>query len=222
MISTDMPIKLIAFDMDGVILKNRNSWEKALAGIYGAGGNRNYAFQSISRHGKKFHVPPGLDLRSYIENSFDVKDITYDFHLMADFLSYTGIKSVIISAGVINYARKLSEIYRLDDYVANGVVDYRGELKFIRHVDPARKDLNLDLYLKKFGLKKSEAISIGDSLADYSMRKSSAFFIAFNPSDARLSALADATSYNFSGVIRIVKAISNITSRARFGAPISD
>jgi len=222
MISTDTSIKLIAFDMDGVILRNRNSWEKALSGIYGAGGNRNYAFQSILRHGKKFHVPPGLELRSYIENSFDARDVTYDFHLMADFLSYTGIKSVIISAGVINYARKLSETYHLDDYVANDVMDYRGELKFIRHVDPDRKDLNLDLYLKKFGLKKCEAISIGDSLADYSMRKSSAFFIAFNPVDARLLSLADATAYNFSEVIHIIRAINNISRGESFGTPISD
>ncbi|WP_297216148.1 hypothetical protein [Thermoplasma sp.] len=215
-------IKLIALDMDGVILKNRNSWELALSGIYGVGGNRKYSFQSISKHGKKFSVPLGLDIKSHLDQSFDVADVTYDFQRMSDFLSDTGIKSVIISAGVVNFARKVSEMYHIDGYVANDVMEVGRELKFVKNVDPARKDLNLKTYLRKFSVKESETISIGDSIADFSMKKCSSFFIAFNPLDSVLSSMADFTAYNFAEVIRIVEAINDLANGESYGSPLSE
>ncbi|AAT43361.1 HAD family hydrolase [Picrophilus oshimae] len=196
-------IKLIAFDMDGVLLKHRNSWERVFSNLFDF---KEYTFQGLSK--KRIKIPEEINIRRHISKSFDVNDINNDLYKLYDFRERTNIKMVIISAGVHSFAEKIANIYGFDDYIGNDIIIKNGYINFIKNVDPSKKNLNLDRFLRLYKIKKDEALSVGDTVFDASMKKSSKYFVAFNPFDYNVIKNADFTVYKFDELINIVKAIN--------------
>ncbi len=197
-------IKLMAFDMDGVLLRHRNSWEKVFSNLF---SYNDYTFQGLSRR-NDISIPREIDIKRHISKSFDLNDINKDLYMLYNFKKETKIKMVIISAGVNAFAEKLSDIYNFDNFIANDIIESNGRLRFVKNVDPNKKDINLEHFLNLYRISPEETISIGDTIFDVSMRRKSKYFIAFNPYNSKVIENADFTAYNFNDLIEIVNKIN--------------
>ncbi|WP_061951099.1 HAD hydrolase family protein [Acidiplasma cupricumulans] len=76
-----------------------------------------------------------------------------------------------------------------------------------KNVDPLKKDYNVRLIQKTFGIDKDETLSVGDSFMDLSMKRASRYFIAFNPSNVEMLKYSDFSvkSNNLFEIIKTIK-----------------
>ncbi len=189
-------IKLMVFDMDGVLLKNRNSWDVAINRALGMKVNSNsmkFTFEYLHKNRVPDHMYKKLDdirMKTYL----NLNDLTPNLKLTIDYLKERNIKTAIVSAGVHAFAEYLGEILEMDHYIGNKV-DIKNK-KFIMDVDPANKDVNVRHIQKKFNILPEETVSVGDSYFDLSMKRSSKYFVAFNPSSKNMIDESDFTVYN--------------------------
>ncbi len=181
-------IKLMVFDMDGVLLKNRNSWDviinKAIKNNYYNDYDRmEYTFNYIYEN----NVPENYYkyLNEYnIKKYLNINDLSENANRTVDYLKSKKIKTAIVSAGSHCFAEYLSDLFGIDYFIGNMV--NTDKKTFIKNVDPLYKDENIKIIQKKFNVKKENTISIGDSFYDLSMKRASKYFIAFNPSNSEM------------------------------------
>ena len=186
-------IKLVVFDMDGVLLKNRNSWDVIMNRCMKKRNLREnmvYTFDYIHRKGIPDHLYSNLT-ESRIKSYINLNDMSSNVLRTIEYLRERKIKTAIVSAGSHVFAGYISELMGIDYYIGNEV-DVNGH-KFIKNVDPAKKDVNVDLIQSKFKILPGETVSVGDSSMDLSMRKKSKYFVAFNPSNYRTLQYSDFT-----------------------------
>ncbi|MEM0140221.1 MAG: HAD family hydrolase [Ferroplasma sp.] len=200
-------IKLIVFDMDGVLLKNRNSWDVIIRKSLGMHSNdRNsmkYTFDRLYKQGIPEYMFENLDA-TRIKTYLNLNELSSNVKLTMDYLKEKQIKTAIVSAGSHVFAEYLSEIFGFDYYIGNHV-DTNAR-KFIKNVDPEYKDINVRHIQEMYKIKANETLSVGDSYMDLSMKRSSKYFIAFNPSSNEMLEKSD-FSVNSTNLFEIIETL---------------
>lgn len=185
-----MPIKLIAFDLDGVLVEDPGSWTAVHRGL----GTTEQA----KKHEREFYD----GLIDYDEWAH--KDALlwsgFSIHTVEDILNRTqlmnGIEDtlpvlrsryrlVILSGGLKILAQRIKDEFNIDEVIANElhVEDdmIRGVKQTVAFNDKGR--LLRDVAMR-FHVHTSECAAVGDYLNDVPMFEASGLSIAFNPKDA--------------------------------------
>jgi len=184
-------IKLMVFDMDGVLLKNRNSWDviinRSLHKINREKGMK-YTFDYVYENGLPHRLYENLT-ETKIRTYLNLNDVSSNILRTIEYLKSRKIKTAIVSAGSHIFAGYLSDLFNIDEYIGNEV-DVQNH-SFIKNVDPAKKDLNVKSIQAKYRILPAETVSVGDSFMDLSMKKKSKYFVAFNPGTQKLNGASD-------------------------------
>lgn len=210
-------IKLVAFDMDGVLTKHPSSWHfvHQKLGVdnldnltrYRSGAIKYSEFldSDISLWIDRY---PGIRKEQITEilEQIPVRDSLKE---TIETIKEHGAKAVIISGGISWLADILNEIVEFDNSFANvvnsdekGIITRRGTVV----VDPRNKDAVLMEIQRKYGITEAQTASIGDSLYDSGLFRYSAKGIAFNSNSQDLDKIADfsVTSGNLMDICDII------------------
>jgi phosphoserine phosphatase len=195
-------LKLVAFDMDGVLLDYRSSWtwvhdhfgidNRATVDAWVRGDIDEMEFMRrdickwIAKH-------PGVS-RKDIGRILEGIPVRKGIRLTVDALHAEGIKVVIVSGGIDIIASKIALDNNFDGFAANGLAcDEEGCLtgEGLLNVEIQNKRAALERFMEDFQVGKSEVASVGDSFIDVAMFEVSRIGIAFNPSDESVIEKAD-------------------------------
>jgi phosphoserine phosphatase len=109
-------------------------------------------------------------------------------------LTSLGAMCVIISAGTEPLAQWIGTKAKFNEWKANWFeTDRNGCIvpNYIRNVSYLEKEWWLRFWMKAYGIKKNETVSIGDSCNDVGMFLESGHSIAFNPADEYTAAMGE-------------------------------
>jgi phosphoserine phosphatase len=195
-------LKLVAFDMDGVLLDYRSSWtwvhdhfgvdNRATVDAWARGDIDEMEFmrrdicQWIARH-------PGVS-RQDIGRILDGIPVRKGIRPTVDALHDHGIKVVIVSGGIDIIASKIAMDNNFDGFAANGLAcDEQGCLtgEGLLNVEIQNKKTALRRFMDDFRVSRNQVASIGDSFIDVAMFEVSRIGIAFNPIDDGVKEKAD-------------------------------
>lgn len=196
--------KLIAFDLDGVLVDIHSSWEY----VHKHFGMNNDASLYEYIEGKiddEEFMRRDIQLWKIGNNGSisiqDLERILSTAPLMngaSDALSgirRIGMKSAIISGGLEILANRVARELSIDYVLANGVeTDENGILtgEGISRVLVRDKGMAMKTLLDELGIRKEECIAVGNSEYDISMFDVAGFSIAFAPEDDLVRKRADA------------------------------
>ncbi len=191
-------IKLIAFDMDGVLTTETSSWNY----VHTAFGVSNSSNWKKYEEGKISYLDfLKSDVSLWLEKYGEVREIdvlkVLDRIGLKDGLAETicnirerDIRTVIISGGIYWLAERINEIAPFDDIYANSIlVDHSGFLiddGFVL-VDPKKKGEVLQGIQNDLGIGYKNTMAIGDSDLDISMFNQAAYSVAFNPTTEKIT-----------------------------------
>ncbi|MEI6796467.1 MAG: HAD-IB family phosphatase [Methanomassiliicoccales archaeon] len=196
------PLKLVAFDMDGVLLDYRSSWtwvhdhfgidNRATVDAWASGEIDEMEFMRrdicawIRKH-------PRVS-RADIGRILDGIPVRNGIRRTVDALHAAGIKVVIVSGGIDIIAAKIALDNGFDGYAANGLAcDESGCLtgEGLLNVEIQNKRTALERFMEDYQVGQDEVASIGDSFIDIAMFNVSRIGIAFNPTDEEVVKSAD-------------------------------
>jgi len=195
-------IKLVFFDMDGVLADTLSSW-KHVHDYFGTSNEKSVDdylrgkiddLEFIKRDVSLWKSNGGLASKDVIQN------ILFDIPLMKGaeeciaYLRKNNIKTAIVSAGLDILAEKVAEDLGIDYVFANGIEeDETGRLTGggILQVQLIYKDKNVQHLSKKLGIPPEKCVAIGNSCFDVPMFKKTGLGIAFNPEDECVRKSAD-------------------------------
>ena len=210
-------IKIIFFDMDGVLTEEKSSWfyVNNRLGINNRENFLKYTDGTMSY--EDFFV---RDIRAWIEKypgirHGDIKKILDEIEPIPglenaiSYLKKKDIMSVIVSGGILWLAERLVKDFGIDEAYANrifsdstGKIIPDGEVQ----VNPLKKDTVMKKVMKKYNVSPEECIAVGDSESDYSMYRAVNNFIAFNSDSKALSKISKITlGGNIMSVINYIK-----------------
>ena len=195
-------LKLVLFDMDGVLTDTGSSWRHI----------HNY-FGVSNDHSVDLYLRGEIDDYEFIQRDVylwrengklitedKLKEILSDIPVMRgadkliEKLHEYNIETAIVSAGLEILAKKLEEKLGIDYVYANGVKsDENGRLtgEGIVNVRLLYKDQAVDRISKELGIDFNEMIGIGNSCFDIPMIQRCGLGIAFNPEDSCIEKSAD-------------------------------
>lgn len=195
-------IKLVFFDMDGVLADTISSWKK-IHDYFGTSNEKsvdNYLkgkiddLEFIKRDILLWKKNGNITTKDTIQNILFDTPIMKGAEECITFLRKNKIKTAIISAGLDILADKLAEDLGIDYVYANGVKqDERGRLtgEGILQVELTGKDKNVQKLAKKLKIPLKNCAAIGNSCFDIPMFETSGLGIAFNPEDGCVRKSAD-------------------------------
>ena len=197
-----MKFDLVAFDLDGVIVAERSSWEW------------------VHRH---FGVDNSVNVEAFLEDRIDdmdfmrtdialwkakMPDVNIDY--IAGVLAMarvadgaaetfqaihdTGARTCIISGGIDLLADKIGERFGVEKVMSNGLeAGPEGSLlgDGILRVELRNKASVLRAILEEFEIAPERCAAIGNSWVDVTMFEVAGFSIAFNPIDKKVEQAAD-------------------------------
>lgn len=194
-------IKLIFFDMDGVLTVEKSSWfyvnnslginnrENYLKYISGKLDYYDFFRMDIAAWLEKY---PGITMEE-IKGILDEIPVSPGIENCMAYLKKNNIISVIVSGGISWLSDRLKNSFGIDEAYANRIFSSRdgklipdGEVQ----VNPMRKDIIMRKIMAEHNLSPGECIALGDSESDYSMYKAVNNFIAFNSDSNILSSVA--------------------------------
>jgi len=195
----NQPFKLVIFDLDGTLTQERSIWEyihKELGKWYGFAEEYQNQFLAGKISYEEFcerdaQVWKGMKVDELLEI---IK--TVPFHQGVDELinrlKQKGLKLSMVSSGLALLSNWVHEKYGFDYSVSNDLLHENGVLtgKVKIQVYYDKKAEWVDTILKRFGVKREEAIAIGDSKGDIDMFQMVGFSIAFNSSCQDLDQIA--------------------------------
>ncbi len=189
-----MRFKFIAFDLDGVLVAERSSWEW----VHKHFGVDNGEAYQLFMEGK-------IDDMEFMRRDVDKwrsKDPQVNIQTIADILKGAkltkgsvetvrilkdrGMRTGIVSGGIDQIANDVGEKCGIEHVIANGLeVDEEGKLtgEGICRVPLLDKAKPLLQMLENAGVGPEECAVIGNSIIDVPMFEIAAFSIAFNPID---------------------------------------
>ncbi len=209
-----MEIKVAFFDMDGTLIKE-NSWDL----IYKSVGLDTSPYLKEYLDGKiSYKKLVELDVEYWRRNGRDVskdmieqltKKITVkdDALLASSRLKKHGVKLVMVTAGLYEFADRVGRELKFDQIYANRFVyDKKGLIKdaFI-DVEPLHKYRLIERYLKEMGIKAENAISVGDTVYDESMFKATAYGFLLDEND---DAVVNEKEYKIKNLTQLFKYIN--------------
>ncbi|MGD0057646.1 MAG: HAD-IB family phosphatase, partial [Methanomassiliicoccales archaeon] len=171
---------LVAFDMDGVLVKYPSSWtwvhhhfgvtdETALEEYINGGiDDREFMRRDIS-----LWIARKSDLcKTDIDAILEGLPVTDGIGATVSELRSEGIRTVIISGGLDSVAKHISELYGFDAWIANGLeCDRAGKLtgEGILRVELTNKRVALDSFLERWKIARDRTACVGNSFVDVSM-----------------------------------------------------
>ncbi|MFQ6073541.1 MAG: HAD family hydrolase, partial [Methanosarcinales archaeon] len=204
--------KLIAFDMDGTLVKG-GTWVKVHKHYKTLPiGDKNLLYYNSGLIDYKEFMR--RDIASWIESRgkihiSEIENILSNFEIMpnAEFtireLRKKGFITAVVSSGIDILAKKVSKRLNIDYVIANGLAtDNDGYLtgEGIFGVDPYKKNLALEDLSNKLQIDLENTIAIGDSIYDKNFLKCAGLGIAYNP-DEELKKIADIVIYDLKEVL---------------------
>lgn len=195
-------IKLVAFDLDGVLVSGRGSWME----VHHALGTQDEA----EKHAQAFFDGvisfsdwADLDLRLWKGVEIErIRHVLSEVPLMpgaAETLSELkacGFKVAIISGGLKLLAEMVSSCFGIDYCIGNEFIVQEGRVAGIsQDVDFTGKGEILKKIAASEGISTRACACVGDYLNDIPMFKLSGLSIAFNPKDEKLIKYADEVVY---------------------------
>ena len=210
-------IKLIFFDMDGVLTVEKSSWfyVNNKLGINNRGNYVKYMKGELS-YPDFFRLDltvwiekyPGIEA-NYVKNILDEIQPVKGIEKTMNFLKKNNIVSIIVSGGISWLSDRLVRDYGIKEAYANriycdasGRIIPEGDIQ----VDPAIKDSVMRKIMIKYNVKPEECLAIGDSESDYSMYRAVPNFVAFNSnSDFLLKISSTSMENDLSGIIEYIE-----------------
>jgi len=196
------PIKLIFFDMDGVLADTLSSWRYIHDHFettnhhsveeYLKGNIDDLEF--IRRDVSLWHHNGRLTSQQHIKQILDEIPVMQGAQTLFQFLQKHQIQTAIISAGLDILAKRIATILNIDYFYANGIKhDTQGKLTGdgILNVQLKYKDKNVQDLLQKTGIPAASCAAVGNSCFDLPMLTSCGISIAFNPTDTCVQDAAD-------------------------------
>lgn len=183
-----MKFKLIAFDLDGVLVEEPSAWWTLhLAfGTYEASKKNLQAYEAGNIDYPEFMR---RDIRLWGTRKInEVENVLLKFTLsesarkICDLLQQRGYQLAIISAGIDIPAAAVSEKLRIDHWIANGLqLDGQDFLsgEGIFRFELKAKEKALSELIKPLGVKLSDVVGVGDSKYDVSFMRACGAGIAF-------------------------------------------
>ncbi len=191
--------KLIVFDLDGVIFKDRNFWrlmhkaydtekegiaheEKYLKTNY-----QKLVDEVIGRLWKGKPADKYLELLQSASYNPGVKETIAA-------IKKKGLKTAIISSSALGLVKRAQQELGIDYAFGNDLVikDNKISGEFVPAHDFHGKGITLQHLCKDLGISPKEAIAVGDGDNDVPKFKVAGFSIAFNAYDPELKRIADA------------------------------
>lgn len=199
-----MKYEMVAFDLDGVIVAERSSWEWVHK-AFGVDNTENLnAFCADEIDDLEF-MRTDIKLWKKINPDVcldDIRNLLIDAVInkgsieTIQILKNKGIKTCIISGGIDLLADYIGERCGVDKVMANGLAaDESGKLtgEGILRVKLRDKASTLRQVLDEFNIAPEKCAAIGNSWVDISMFEIAKFGIAFNPIDGETITAADVT-----------------------------
>lgn len=195
-------LKLVFFDMDGVLTDTISSW-KHIHDYFGTSNERSVDDYLKGKIDDMEFIRRDVSL--WKENGKFItkdtlRDILYDIPLMKgaeqsiSFLKNKNIITVIVSAGLDILAEKVAKELDINHVIANGVkTDKSGRLtgEGILNVRLMYKDEAVRKFVKKVNISLENCAGVGNSCFDVPMFETCGMGIAFNPDDDCVREAAD-------------------------------
>jgi len=174
-----MKFKLVFFDCDGVLLIGRVPWQRLHRAVGLPDGLDEKWFQEYysgkinSRQWIKnienFYLKKGLT-RFVFEKTLSQLDINPEAYSLVDYLKKRKIKTAIISSGIDYYVKKVAKKLGIDLWRTNYTFSFKkdGKLKQINYLDCDEKTkvIQTKEICRKFKIKPTETLFVGDSIND--------------------------------------------------------
>ncbi len=189
-----MAIKVAFFDMDGTLI-SENSWDM----IYKSLGLESSPYLNDYLNGKiSYRELVYLDVsywarsgkpatKEMIESLARKVTVKEEAKEVIRRLKALGIRSVMVTAGLYEFAERVKLELGLDKAFSNRLVyDERGMIRdAVIEVEPLKKNLILRAYMKENNIKREESIAVGDTVYDNSMFRETlyGFLLAKEPLD---------------------------------------
>jgi len=191
-------IKLVVFDLDGVLVESESSWQ-ALHDAFSVDNEEN--FQRYLRGEIDYREFMRSDIRLWGNASREeIVKILDRVQLMkgaketVEKLSRAGYKTAIISSGISLLADRVKDQLGIGRSYANRIL-FDDEGRLTGEAEALVTLLNKDDVLRRLaaseGLKTSECAVVGDSRFDVAMFKEAGFGISFNSKDELVREAAD-------------------------------
>ncbi len=205
-------IKLVAFDMDGVLTYEKSSWyyvHKRL-GLDNSENFKKYTDKKIT-YDEFFKLDLNLWINKFNKiKKCEIVSILKEIKIMEglpdviDYLHKNNMKAIIVSGGISWLSDIIMDKYNFDYAYANeiftdednNIIPY-GKINVV----PDKKNIVIKNAIKKYNINRDNVLSIGDSKTDYSMYTASKYFIAFNSDDDFIKSISD---YNIDNDIKKV------------------
>jgi phosphoserine phosphatase len=191
-------IKLVVFDLDGVLVESESSWQ-ALHDAFSVDNEEN--FQRYLRGEIDYREFMRSDIRLWGKASREeIVKILDRVRLMkgaketVEKLSRAGYKTAIISSGISLLADRVKDQLGIGRSYANRIL-FDDEERLTGEAEALVTLLNKDDVLRRLaaseGLETSECAVVGDSRFDVAMFKEAGFSISFNSKDELVREAAD-------------------------------
>jgi HAD superfamily phosphoserine phosphatase-like hydrolase len=187
-------LKLVLFDMDGVVFEGKNFWlelhqlmgtEKQAWQLWTGLGSHDYERLSWLTAKKLWQGRSAGPFRQLVAARRPVPGIERVFAYLKD----NGMRSAIVSSGPYQLAQRAQELFAIDEIRANRL-EIDGEGRFTGHVDvqvddnfkgrPARD------IMAEFGAVADSTAMIGDAASDVAMSGLVSLSIAYDSTDPEL------------------------------------
>jgi HAD superfamily phosphoserine phosphatase-like hydrolase len=187
-------VKLVLFDMDGVIFDGKNFWLE----FHAAMGTEKQAWQlwkglGESAYRKLSHLTAnslwrGKSSETFLKMIWARKPVPGVDRVFA-YLHDNNIRSAIVSSGPYHLAERARELFDVTEIRANKLyIDpdgkFTGEVDV--QVDNNHKDIPAKELMTKFGASHKTTAMVGDTESDVSMAKLASLSIAYNCEDRPL------------------------------------
>ena len=199
-------IRLVVFDMDGVLTTHPSSWEYVhrAMGVDNSENLRLYRTGNISymdflRSDVNLWISrhPGIT-REDVVKILDSIPLRKNLSLAVKEIRDSGAATAIVSGGIYWLAQRIADQAAFDQIYANMILtDNTGRIIPDGNVmvEPRHKDDVITAIQKRLGISEAETASVGDTTQDAAMFRHSAVSIAFNSIDGRLSGMASHSAH---------------------------
>jgi phosphoserine phosphatase len=200
MMPQDSAYKLVLFDLDGTLTREKSIWQYIHVRL-----NKWYGF--AEKYQERFlagdiSYEQFCELDAQVWKGMRVEELmkiveTVPFYPGAGelitYLKEKGLKLAVVSSGLSLLSDWVHKQHGFDYSVSNDLLHedgvLTGKVRIKVHYD--QKAAWVGKILEQFGLKPEESIAIGDSLGDMDMFQMAGFSVAFNSSCRDLEQIAD-------------------------------
>ena len=210
-------IKLVAFDLDGTIVKEDSSWGR-IHQFFGSMDVQRINLELYLRNKITYDEFMRRDIAAWPKplHVNQIKSILLNYELDENMyfvvkeLTTLGVEIAIISAGIDILANDVAKKLGIKHVVANGLeINEKGYLtgNGIKRVEPLRKHEVLSKLANKLGITLKNTAAVGDSKYDKTFLLHAGVGIALDK-DPELTSIADFVVKSVKEVPRIIKKIN--------------